>query len=210
MTFEGKIGFLIEFATDNQAERIAELAIRALEELAAGWNNKIPDFAAAVRLFAKISDNTWFLARGGREAYRNLVDRLINQLDFATAEDWLSMIEFPDKALDWTKADEERFRKALNSYCASGVDDEIFDCTTVDELSNLRNFLGELVSEHGLDLEHALNSVEEKLAEAAGDETWETDTRRDFGGERSLRHKEEMSDVNVVEMFNTLRENISS
>ena len=81
---------------------------------------------------------------------------------------------------------------------------------TVDDLSDLRDTLDELVNEHSLDLEDALNSVEEKLAEAAGDETQETDTRRGFGGERSLRPQKEMSDESVAEMFNTLRESISS
>ena len=211
VAFEGKIGFLIEFATDNQAERIAELAVRTLEGLAASWNNKIPDFAAAIHLFAKIGENAWFITHGGREAYRNLVDSLMNQLDYATADDWLSMIKFPDNALDWTKADEKRFRKALNSYCASGVDDEISDSMMFDDrdrLSTLRDSLDELVNKHGLNLEYALDRVEEKLAEL--DETREPDDERSFGDGRSIRHEEVMSDEDVAEMFNTLRESISS
>ena len=208
MDFEGEIGFLIDFATDNQAARIAELAVRTLEGLAASWNHNTPDFAVVIHLFTKIGKNTWFLARGGRQAYRNLVDSLMNKLDYATADDWLAIIEFPDSALDWTEGDGERFRKAINSYCTSGVDDEIYSSTTVDELSALRDSLDELMDKYALNLKYALDRVEEELAEL--DETRETDDERSFGGGRSIRHEEVMSDKDVAEMFNTLRESISS
>ena len=133
----------------------------------------------------------------------------MNQLDYAAADDWLSMIEFPDNALDWTKADEKRFREALNSYCASGVDDEMSDSIfDRDRLSTLRDSLDELVNKHGLDLEYALGRVEEELAEL--DETQESNAERNFAGGRSLRHEEAMPDEDVAEMFNTLRESTSS
>ena len=213
ITFEGKIGFLIELADHNRSERFAELAVQALEGLAASWNHNHPDFAAAIHLFAKIGDNIWFLAHGGREVHRTLVDSLMNEFDSATAEDWLAMIEFPDNALDWTEADEKRFREALNSYCVSGVHEDISNNTTVDDLLELRDFLGGLVNEHGLNLESALDSVEGKLADI--DKTREADNETSFGGGRKIvseevMSEEVMSDEDVAEMFSTLRESISS
>ena len=206
--FAGKFEFLVEFTMDNQSARFAKLAVQASEELAASWNHGIPDFAVAVNLLAKIGENTWLLTHGGREAYRNLIDSLLNELDYALADDWLAMIEFPDTILDWTEGDEERFRKALNSYCSSGVKEEIFNSTTVDELVILRDVLDEIVDKYSLDLESAFARVEEKLVEL--DEIRELEAERSFGGGHSIEHKEEMSDEDVAEMFNTLRESIPS
>lgn len=71
-----------------------------------------------------------------------------------------------------------------------------------------RDSLDELVNKHGLNLEYAPGRVEEELAELS--EARESDVERNFGGERSLRHQEEMSDEDVAEMLNTLWESISS
>lgn len=206
IAFAGKTEFLVEFATDNQSAQFAKLAVQASGELAASWNNDVPDFATAIHLFAKIGDNTWFLAQGGREAYRRLVDSLMNELDYATADDWLSMVEFPDDALDWTEADEKRFRKALNYYCTSGVDDELSNSTTVDELSALKDSLDELMNKHGLDLRYAFYQAEEKLAEL--EELEEADNERSFGGGHSIQREETMSDEDVAEMFRSYLINV--
>lgn len=53
-----------------------------------------------------------------------------------------------------------------------------------------------------------LGRVKEELAEL--DETREPVAERSFGGGRSIEHQEEMSDEDVAEIFNTLRESISS
>lgn len=201
---EGRIGFLIEVATAYQLTRFAELSVLAAEGLAANWYREFPEFGAASRLMEKIGENTWFLSHGGREAYRTLVDSMLNELNRATSSDWLAIIEFPNNALDWTEADEEHFRKTLKAYCQSGVDDEISDCTTLDEKSELKGSLEELVKKHGLSLEDAIWKLEEGIAEREEDKDY--DDERSFGGGSSITREEVMTDDDVSQMFSTLRD----
>ncbi len=208
MGTEGRIGFLMEIATAHRLTRFAELAVQAAERLAASWYHEFPEFGAATRLFAKIGENTWFLSHGGREAYRTLVDSLMNELNRATASDWLAMIEFPNNALDWTEADEDHFSKTLKAYCESGVDDEISDCTTLDEKSELKDSLEELVKKYGLGLESAICKLEDEIAER--EEAMDYDHERSFGGGRPITHQEVMSDDDVSQMFSTLRDSSPS
>src|SRR5713101_4293143 len=76
-------------------------------------------------------------------------------LAFAKADDWLDLLAFPAKALDWTEDDEDRLRTALQNYEQDGARDERYDCSTVDELAGLRESLGKL-REYGLDLEYQI------------------------------------------------------
>lgn len=208
MNTEGRIGFLIEVATAHHLTRFAELAVQAAEGLAASWYHEFPEFGAASRLLEKIGENTWFLSHGGRESYRTLVDSMMNELNRATASDWLAIIEFPKNALDWTEADEDHFSKTLRTYCESGVDDEISDCTTLDEKSELKDALEELVKKYGLGLEDAICMLEEEIAER--EEARDYYDERSFGGGRPITHQEVMSDDDVSQMFSTLRDSYSS
>lgn len=208
MGTEGRIGFLIEVATAYQLTRFAELAVQAVKRLATSWNHAFPEFGPAARLVAKIGENIWFLSHGGREAYRTLVDGLMNELSRATSSDWLAIIEFPGNSLDWTESDEDHFSKALKTYCESGVEDEMFDCTTLDEKSELKNSLEELVKTYGLGLESAIRKLEEEIAER--EEAVDYDDERSFGGGRSITHQEVMSDDDVIQMFSTLQDSSPS
>jgi hypothetical protein len=187
---------------------VAELAVQASERLAASWYHEFPEFRSATRLLQKIGENTWFLSHGGQEAYRTLVDSMLNELNRATASDWLAMIEFPNNALDWTEGDEDHFSRMLKAYCELGVDDEISDCTTLDEMSELKDSLEELVKKYGLGLEGAIYKLEEEIAER--EEGHDYDDERSFGGGRPIRHQEVMSDEDVSQMFSTLRDSSPS
>lgn len=208
MSTEGRIGFLIKVATTHQLTRFAKLAVQAAEELAAGWYHEFPEFGAASRLLQKIGENTWFLSHGGREVYRTLVDSMMNELNRATASDWLAIIEFSNNALDWTEADEDRFSKTLKAYCKSGVDDEISECTTIIEKLELKDSLEGLVKKYGLGLEDAICKLEEEIAER--EEPRDYDDERSFGGGRTIMQQEVMSDDDVSQMFSTLRDSYSS
>ena len=203
MGTESRIGFLIEIAAAHQSTRFAELAAQAAERLAASWNHEFPEFAVATRLFAKIGENTWFLSHGGREAIRTLVVSLMNQLYRATASDWLATIEFSNNAPAWIEADENHFRNALKAYCESGVYDEISDCTTLNQKSELKDSLEELVNKYGLDLEDAIRTLEEAIAER---EDTRDDDERSFGGGDGIVYQEMLSDDDISQMFSTLRD----
>jgi len=132
----------------------------------------------------------------------------MNELNRATADDWSAIIEFPSTALDWTETDEHHFRKMLDSYCELGVDDEISGCTTLNQLSELKDSLEKLMNKHGLGFEDAIQRLDEEIAgrEDAKDE----DEDHFFGGSREIVRHEVMSDDEVSEMFSTLRESDTS
>lgn len=205
MMIEGRIGFLVEVASAQQSTGVAELALRAANELASSWYREFPNFGATVRLLEKIGENTWFLSNGGREAYMMLAHSMVKELRRAGASDWLAMMEFPNNASYWTEGDHRAFDEALFEYCESGVDDEIYNCSTDDQLADLKGSLEELVKRYGLNLEEAVDLLEYKIAEH-DERSEDYGGNQDIGGGRLGRHQEVMSDEDVSEMFNTLRD----
>lgn len=217
MGVEARIGFIIEVAAAHQSSRLAELAVKASERLAASWCHNVPEFQAVRHLFETIGENTWFLSRGGHEIYRTLLDDLMNKLSLATATDWLAMIEFPNAALNWTEIHQDYFRKTLKAYCASGVKDEISNCTTLDEMSDLKDSLETLVKKYELDLGSAIRKLDEEIKERQEREEREEleepthdDDQPSFRRGRSITYQEMMSDDDVSQMFNTLRNTVET
>jgi hypothetical protein len=135
----------------------------------------------------------------------------MNQLRLARADDWLTMIEFQTTALNWTRTDEDRFTEMLGIYCSSGVQDEISDCTTLDEMSGLNDSLNTLLKTYGLDVGSAIRKLDEEIRERLGDddedeapEAYDYYNRGSPGG-RGIVSPEVISDDAVSQMFNTLR-----
>ena len=105
-----------------------------------------------LRLLEAIAENYWLVDHGGREIYRRLLTGVLEALDYARAEDWLDILAFPTKAIEWSDADAEQLQTALRRYKQKGARDERYDCTTVDELTGLRESLSKLCTEYGLGL----------------------------------------------------------
>ena len=208
MRTEGRIEFLMEIATAHQSLQFAGLAVQASAGLAASWYHRLPEFGAAFKLLEMIGENTWFLSHGGCEAYRTLSDSIMKELNSAGASDWLEMIEFPNNALNWTDSDEDHFSNMLKEYCETGVDDEISACTSLDEMSDLNESLEKLAKKYGLSLDGAIFGLHEAIAEREGAPDY--DEERSFGGGRSFTHQDIMSDDDVSQMFDTLRDSSTS
>ena len=203
ITIEDRIEFLIRLAINRCSARFADLAVRGAEELVKRWHKEVPDFGAICGLLEEICKNKWFLAHGGSKAYRTLVNNLMNELGSAWAEDWLGMIEFTSNAHDWLDCDGDRFNEELGTYCRSGVYDEISECSDFDQMSTLADFLQELSGRYGLDLGRAIECLQERM-DACGEP--DDEYRRGFGTPSGNLLHDTMTDDDVIQMFNSLRD----
>lgn len=202
---EARVGFLAEVAAAHESTQLAAMACRAADTLLADWGRQAVDFGAVLRLLATIADNTWFLDHGGRDVYRRLLNGVLDYLNFARADDWFDLLAFPEKALEWNEADETRLDTGLQHYQQHGIDDERYDCASLDELTGLRESLDKLRKEYGLDLEYVIDRLDEDIAERE-DRPNTLEEGSGFSRNRTLVAHQVVTDDDVREMFRTLRE----
>jgi len=205
LSYEGKIAFLAEMAAVHKSTQLATLASQLAKALIVRWEQQVIDFGSALRLLAAFAENRWFVDHGGREVYQCLLKEVLDALAFARADDWLDLLAFPAKALEWSDADENQLKMALRQYEHNGARDERYDYTTVDELTGFRDSLDKLRNEYGLDLEDQIMRLDEDIAEREekspnlekGSADWQ-----DWIPDR----QDLITDDEVREMFRTLRE----
>jgi hypothetical protein len=203
--YEAKIGFLAEVAAVHESAHLAAMACRLSETLAGEWERRGIDFGPVLRLLATITENGWFLDHGGSEMYRRLQNELLDGLAFARADDWLDLLAFPTKALEWTENDETRLKTALSHYEEDGARDERYDCSTVDELAGLRQSLSKLCVEYGLDLAYEIDRLDEDISERSEGSPDSEEGSGYWRGQTPVR-LDITTDDDVREMFRTLRE----
>lgn len=120
MALESRIGFLVEAAEALKARELVALASEASEHLTVDWSHTIPDFPAVIRLLDKISACGWVLEYGGRVVYQNILNELLNNLEFARASDWLELLTFADRGAEWADADGGRLAVRFKRYQSNG------------------------------------------------------------------------------------------
>ena len=147
--------------------------------------------------------DNWVGEHGGREVHRKLVDGMLSELLFARGSDWLELLKFPEKAKEWTDADETVLRKALNKYIKDGVSAEKHECTTLDEMTELRESLGQLETVYGLDFHAAIELLEEAIAEREEPEDRDSGSRWVPSSTASM-FQNVVTDEDVRQMFSTL------
>lgn len=207
MSYEGKVGFLAKTAAVHKSMQLAAMASRLTETLVSGWEHQVVDFGPVLRLLAAIAENRWFLDHGGREVYQRLSQGVLDALAFARADDWLDLLAFPAKALEWSDADENQLAMALRLYEQNGARDERYDCTTVGELTGLRESLDKLRNEYGLNLKYQIDLLDEDIAEREeGSRNLEEGSG--YWRDRTPVRHDLVTDDEVREMFRTLREGI--
>ena len=205
MGYEAKSGFLAEVAAVHESAHLAAMACRLSETLAGEWERQGIDFGPVLRLLATITENSWFLDHRGREMYRRLLNGLLDGLASARAGDWLDLLAFPTKALEWTEDDETRLKTALSHYEEDGARDERHDCSTVDELAGLRESLSKLHVEYGLDLAYEIGRLDEDISERS-EGSPDSEEGSGYWRDRTPVRLEVTTDDDVREMFRTLRE----
>ena len=162
---EGRIGFLLEMAERGRSKEFFALATRASESLIAYWIGHVPDFGAVNRLLRQTVAHQWLLEHGGRAVYRKLLDAMLEQVQFANADDWLELLALPDDAMDWTANDQSRLTSAFKDYWDSGIAEDRYHCSTVDALNGLIGSLSELGKKAGIDFSSDIGRLAERIDE---------------------------------------------
>jgi len=205
MDYEAKVGFLAEVAAAHESTQLAAMAGQAADTLLAGWDRQVVDFGPVLRLLAAIAENTWYLANGGRDVYRKLLNGLLDGLESARANDWLDLLAFPEKALEWSEADETRLSAGLRQYEQRGIDDERDECTSLDEVTGLRESLDTLSKKYSLDFDYVIDRLDEDIAEREA-RPLDLEEGSGFSRNRMTVPHQVVTDDEVREMFRTLRD----
>ena len=205
VNYEGKVEFLAKVAAVHRSIQLAAMASQLTQKLVEMWEKEVVEFGPVLRLLDAIAENLWFLDHGGCEAYRRLLSGVVDALDYARADDWLVILAFPAKAIEWRDADNEKLESALRRYEENGARDERFDCKALDELTGLRDSLSKLHTEHGLALQYQIERLDEDIAERQ--DGWEDpEDGSGFSRDRTPVQHDLVTDDQVREMFWTLRE----
>jgi hypothetical protein len=199
---EYKIGFLAEAAADYQSQDLAVLASEAASALIK--KGGIPDFSAVMHLLEGMSQNSWFLSHGGQSVYDGLKKWMLNELEYARAFEWTELLVFSQKIGGWTQEDDARLDEAILHYREKGVDDERYDCTTLDELSGLKESLEELEKKYGFDFKSSISSIDDDIAERE-ERSYDDDDDRPRSYSSSKAKLDTTTDDDVAQMFDTLR-----
>lgn len=206
---EGRIAFFFEVAAVLQSKKLAELALQCATDLITSWSQESIEFSEVLDLLERISKDEWILSQGGgRQAYRQILSSLLEELASARAEDWVDLLEFPTHALEWTEDDEALLSAALAYYCKHGVYDERADCTTLDDMNQLLDSLSILDHKFGLNLDACIDSLNQDIFERE-EESRHYSEGSGIGGitrEAISLLKETISDEDVRQMFSTLRD----
>ncbi len=205
MDEERQIGFLADLSGELQSEPLALLAIRSAEKLVLQLGHHVPDFADLLGLLKNIAENEWLAARDGKAVYRKLLDRMLENICFANANDWLEILDFTNSAKEWLDTDEALLKEELENYRKRGVGEDRSNCTTLGEMNELREALDQLRNKYGLDLGGDIERLEREIAEREeGHDRLEGGSGRGAGSTPTASHV--VTDDAVRQMFGTLAE----
>jgi hypothetical protein len=204
-SYEGRIGFLAEIGAVHKSSDLVRMAIQLADILIGEWKNQVVEFGPVLRLLTKITKNRWFLHHGGRGVYQGLLKGVFESLHSARADDWLEILAFPSRALEWSEIEQQQLAIGVQQYVQEGVSDERYDCTTLDELEELRESLNKLQEEYGLPLDRPIALLDEDIAERE-EESQDPEEGSGYGrGEIPVRH-DVVTDDEVRDLFSTLRD----
>lgn len=200
---EYRLAQVIEICDVLRSGTFIELCEQYAAHLVAHWERHGIHIPSGLLALDEMEGKGWYLSNGGRAIYRFVLDALLTRLALADANDWLTLLKFPDSALEWLDSDEAILRGALDHYRREGVREAFDNCSDSDDLTDLRTSLSELAQQFGLDFSHTLTSIDEAIAERNEREP------EDEGGSSSWSPTAEQTEVvtedEVREMFKTLR-----
>ncbi len=133
--------------------------------LVSHWEKHSIDIGATARTLLVMKEKAWVWIQGGRSIYREVIDRLLDHINSAGAQDWIALLEFSDNAPEWTEANEKQRSAGLEYYRRHGVDYDRDGCSDVSDLEELRGSLNELHERFGVDFGQTIASIESDIAE---------------------------------------------
>lgn len=206
MSDESKIDFLSELSSDLQSTVMLNLAVILADQLCKSWETRQVEFSGVVNLLEKISKNCWFLEHGGTELYFRMLDGMLCELEFARANDWLELLEFSQKkSSKWDSMHQSKLKVAFEKYCEYGIDENINECSGLDEKRELRDSLDQLNEKYDLDLQASIEHLDNNIA------AYEEDYDRYEKGSGSSSTPRSLDNVvtddSIRQMFQTLIKN---
>jgi hypothetical protein len=106
-----------------------------------------------------------------------------------------------------TPQNKDELREALQHYSSAGVRDEISACDDVDQMIDLRETLGQLVTRYGLNLGSTLSYLDDEIAERIEPEPdYDSESGRGGSFRSSPGDQSTTTEEDVREMFGSLRE----
>lgn len=200
---EDRLAELVEICDVLRSSTFVQLCKQYAVHLVTRGEGRSFDISPALRALDTMKDKDWYLSNGGRVIYRLVLDALLTQLAFAGAHDWLTLLKFPESALEWLETDEAKLSEALDHYRREGVLEDLGDCSDADDLNELRTSLHELTQLYGLEFSRLLSSIDEALAELnEGEPEYE---RGRSSGSPPPERADVVTEDDVREMFRTLR-----
>lgn len=203
---ESRLDKIMELAEALHDLTIADLARTYATFLVSRWGKHSIDIGATVRILRTMKEKAWFWMQGGRSIYRVVIDGLLDHIDAARAHDWITLLEFPDNAPEWTEADQEELSAGIECYRRDGVDYDRDSCSEVSDLEELRGSLKELNERFGVDFARTITSIESDIAEREERSRDDDDAGGGFSRGSDPSPATLVTEDDVREMFKTLRE----
>jgi hypothetical protein len=114
-------------------------------------------------LLAAFKNKGWVQHNGGTQIYRAVLSSFLENLEFAHGTEWSKILAFTETALEWTEAGESRLTAAFMQYQTSGVDDDISECSSPEDVTKLRDALEEMQTKFGVDFVRKVHQLDEDL-----------------------------------------------
>jgi hypothetical protein len=205
VSVEHRLTILVQIADELESETFLVCCREFADELSAGWSSHQVqiDFRATLRALESMSDSEWYYQNGGGSIFRKLLDKLLEQLKSAHADDWIALLGFPKVVSDWRAEDEATLQSEFRYYKLAGLHSEQENCADSDDLSELRVSLKELNEQFGVDFTRQIASIDEAIADRE-----EPEQDREAGSHRAPRQDFShvpFSEEDARQMFQTLR-----
>lgn len=203
---EARLDTIIEVAEALHDLTFVDLAHTYVTFLISQWGKQGIDIGAVVRTLRAMKESSWFWNQGGRSIYRIIVDGMLARMSSAGAEDWITLLEFPANAPEWTETDETQLKVGLEKYRCHGVHSDRDNCSDVSDLDQLRLALMDLTERFGIDFKLILASIESDIAEREEFTPDDRDEEVEFSRGFDPSSADSVTEEDVREMFKTLRE----
>lgn len=217
-TPNGRRGYYIDTGEEARLDEIMELA-EAVHDLTfvdvastyaaflvSHWEKHSIDIGATIRTLRAMKEKVWFWIQGGQSIYRFVIDGLFVHINSAGAQEWITLLELPGNAPEWTEADEDHLSAGLEYYRRHGVDYDRDSCSDVSDLEELRGSLKELNERFGVDFAGTIASIESDIADREERTRDDDDEGGGFSRRSNPSPADPVTEDDVRQMFRTLRE----
>lgn len=197
-----KAVFVVSLADEFKSQRVLALLEAAIRNLIMKSEEHSIEIAEMMDIFSAMRESDWVGSNGGWRLMDPVVDRMLEMLPEARANDWLRLFDEFEEDLVFGDAAMTQVDVLFDSYAKKGVMDERLNCSDVDGMKELLEALTKLQEQHGCDFTYHL----ERLSDAIAEKTEDSPERGFRGGYPYSRRKEsvQISNAEICNMFRSL------